>query len=77
MRTIILKLTLDGENEYEYQDVSTLLVVNDFVLRHLPDYVDIQILSDSDDITETDRTGTKVITQIPIVDRTTVNGERT
>jgi len=77
MRTIILKLTLDGENEYEYQDVSTLLVVNDFVLRHLPDYVDIQILSDSDDITEIDRTGTKVITQIPIVDRTTVNGERT
>jgi hypothetical protein len=66
MRTIILKLTLSGEDEYEYQDVSTLLVVEDFVLRHLPDYVDIQILSDSDVITEINRTGTHVVTEVPV-----------
>ena len=49
MRTIILKLNLDGEDEYEYQDVSTLLVVEDFVLRHLPKETNIQIISDSID----------------------------
>ena len=49
MRTIVLKLTLSGEDEYECQDESTLLVVDKFVLCHLPKTTDIQIISDSID----------------------------